>query len=138
MPEQLQAFVRGMDGNLWLETGPWGNVDETMEFRKPVDANVNDIQPIDEDTIFVLGHDGNLWLETGPFVSVEQTMQTRTLFETNVISWEASVFVGGNAYEVYLIDGDQNLWYYPPYEDRQQVDASAYACFPIFTPPSLF
>ena len=30
MPNQGQAFVLGTYGNLWLETGPWGNIPQMI------------------------------------------------------------------------------------------------------------
>jgi hypothetical protein len=45
MQNQNQAFVRGTDGNLWLETGPWGNISQMIQRRLQVDANV-DLPPV--------------------------------------------------------------------------------------------
>ena len=131
------VFVNGSDLNLWLETsnGQW-DMSYTIEFRKPVDANVNDLQPVDSNTIFVMGHDGNLWLETGPFESISQTVATRKPVETNVIVFEALY----PSLEVYLIDGDLNLWYEsPPYgpSNRLLVDKNVNACFPLYSYPSI-
>jgi hypothetical protein len=86
-----------------------------MQSRQPVDSNVNDIQPLDADTIFVMGRDGNLWLETstnGNFVSGDQTIKTRTLITTDDIG--ASVAL--NKEEVSCTDSGLNLWYaYSPW-----------------------
>ena len=129
------VFVIGNDLNLWRETGPWGNVEFTIEFRNAVDANANDIQPLDENTVFVAGHDGNLWLETGPFWSVSQTIETRQFVDTNVLGFGVLY----PSLEIYLVDGDQNLWFeVSPYwaPNRQIVDANVNSCYPVYTFPS--
>jgi hypothetical protein len=110
-----------------------------MQSRQPVDSNVNDIQPLDADTIFVMGHDGNLWLETstnGNFVSGDQTIKTRTLITTNDIG--ASVAL--NKEEVYCTDSGLNLWYaYSPWgpSNRSKVDSNVNGCYSLYSPPSL-
>lgn len=84
MTTQLQAFVLGTDGNLWLETGPFGNVGQTIATRRQIDGNVSNLysqvgeshvwrtafQALNPGEIFVCGTDGNLWLEHAPFNSV--------------------------------------------------------------------
>ena len=60
-------IVLGTDGNLWLEYAPFGNVPLG---RQQVDANVQDFQGLDNQTILVLGTDGNLALERAPFGNV--------------------------------------------------------------------
>jgi len=107
------------------------DVSNTIEFRLPVDANVNDIQPIDFNTIFVLGHDGALWLETGPFGDIDQTIQTRTAVYNEAIAFEAV-----NTDEVYILDGNQQLWLASsPFSknDYQLVDYSVNACYPLWS-----
>jgi len=59
------VFVRGEDGNLWLEQPlpgvGWGAVPPPERWQ--IDANVAAFQAFDLEHVFVLGTDGNLWLE---------------------------------------------------------------------------
>jgi hypothetical protein len=116
MPNQLQIFVRGTDGNLWLETGPFGNVNNTIATRTQVDANVSNIfsqvgegriwrtpfQAINAEEIYVLGSDNKLWLEHGPFGSVPPS---RSLVDGNVDTFQA-VDLG----TVFVLGTDGKLW----------------------------
>ena len=43
MTNQIQVFVRGMDGNLWLETGPFNNIAQTIATRIQIDSNVSNL-----------------------------------------------------------------------------------------------
>jgi hypothetical protein len=112
------AFVLGDDGNLWLETGPWGTVPPA---RTQVDGNVAACQPLGPDSVYVLGSDGNLWLETGPWGTVPPA---RTQVDGNVINFQAL-----DATQVYVLGSDRNLWFesgpwgtVPP--QRTQVDGN--------------
>jgi hypothetical protein len=62
-----QAYVLGVDGNLWLETAPWGKVPPA---REQVDGNVAGFWPLSASEAYVLGTDGNLWLENAPWGTV--------------------------------------------------------------------
>jgi len=72
------VLVLGMDGKLWLEKPPFGNVPPA---RVQVDGNVKAFQGIDSQTVLVLGTDGNLWLEHAPFGNVPPG---RTQIDANV------------------------------------------------------
>ena len=145
-----QIFVRGNDGNLWLETGPFGTVPlpscpqpqllPPASCRVQVDGNVSNIfsqvgenrvwrtpfQALDPNTVFVLGSDNNLWLEYAPFgVSVPPH---RNQIDGNVDTFQA---LDPNTVLVQGTDG--NLWLefapfgvlIPPL--RTQVDGSVNA-----------
>ena len=145
MMANQQIFVRGNDGNLWLETGPFGAVPLPPcvvpgqgSCRVQVDGNVSNIfsqvgenrvwrtpfQALDQNTIFVLGSDNNLWLEFAPFGTVPPK---RTQIDANVDTFQA---LDQNTVLVQGTDG--NLWLeispfgtVPPY--RTQVDGSVNA-----------
>lgn len=116
MANQIQAFVLGSDGNLWLETGPFINISETLATRQQVDANVTNIysqvgeshiwytgfQAINPGEIYVLGTDNNLWLEHAPFNSVPPS---RNQVDANVQTFQA-VDLG----TVFVLGTDGNLW----------------------------
>jgi hypothetical protein len=143
-----EVYVLGSDLNLWYEPGPFGNLNITQSNRTQIDANVNDFQGLrlsseagssingsSADVIFILGHDGNLWMVQGPYNGVAHTVATRQFVEENVISFGAL-----NTSEMYLIDGNLNLWYETtPFgsQNRQQVDGNAVACQPLYS-ESLF
>jgi hypothetical protein len=148
MMANQQIFVRGNDGNLWLEYGPFGQVplpqcglvsQTRASCRVQVDGNVSNIfsqvgenrvwrtpfQALDQNTIFVLGSDNNLWLEYGPFLGV--IPPPRDQVDANVDTFEA---LDKNTVLVQGTDG--NLWLelspfgsVPPY--RTQVDGSVNA-----------
>ena len=144
MVNQKQAFVRGTDGNLWLETGPWGNVPQMIQNRLQVDMMVNDtfaqvggnriwrppFQPLSANEIFVLGFDGNLWRETGPFGDVSQIMATRLQVDGTV-----SQFWALDSETLFVLGTDGNLWLETgpwgdfPYmiQNRLQVDGTVSA-----------
>ncbi len=138
MTNQIQVFVRGTDGNLWLETGPFDDLSYTIANRVQVDANVSNIfsqvgenrvwrtafQALNAAEIYVLGSDNNLWLEHAPFGSVPPS---RTQIDSNVDTFQAMDL--GN---VYVLGTDGNLWLetapfgnVPP--SRVQVDGSVLA-----------
>jgi len=147
--DQGTVYVLGNDLNLWYEPGPFGDMNISLSNRTQIDANVNDFQPLrvstdggstisgsNADVIFILGHDSNLWLVQGPYGGVSHTMQTRQFVDGNVISFGAV-----DTSNVFVIDGNLNLWYEtPPYgaQHRQQVDGNTVACQPLFPPEQLF
>jgi hypothetical protein len=60
------VYVVGTDGILWLETGsPFGN--QLPPVRVPVDENVIDMWPVDDQNVYVLDIAQTLWFEHGPF-----------------------------------------------------------------------
>ncbi len=138
MANQLQIFVRGTDGNLWLETGPFGNVQRTIETRTQIDANVSNLysqagvnrvwrtpfQAINPGEVYVLGSDDNLWLEHAPFGAVPPS---RIQVDGNVSTFQA-VDLG----TILVLGTDGNLWLetapfgnVPPH--RIQIDSSVQA-----------
>ena len=101
-------YVKGTDGNLWLEKGPFGqvplpscgsnNIQQQNQCRIQVDANVASVNntsayygiygpmgapagfcALDDNTVFVLGSDRKLWLEYGPFGQIPLPNQAPTL-----------------------------------------------------------
>ena len=65
------AYVLDTKGNLWLDSGPWGEVPPA---RQQVDAGVSAFQALSSSSIYVLGN-GNLWLESGPWGKVPPARQ---------------------------------------------------------------
>jgi hypothetical protein len=59
------VLVLGTDGNLWLESSPFGV--PVPPARQQVDGSVQAFQALDTQPVLVLGRDRNLWLEHGPF-----------------------------------------------------------------------
>ncbi|CEG58765.1 hypothetical protein [Legionella fallonii] len=138
MSNQLQMFVRGTDGNLWLETGPFGDVQRTIATRTQIDANVSNLysqagvnriwrtpfQAINPGEVYVLGSDDNLWLEHAPFGAVPPS---RIHVDANVSTFQA-VDLG----TILVLGTDGNLWLetapfgnVPPH--RQQIDGNVQA-----------
>jgi hypothetical protein len=98
-----RAYVLGVDGNLWLENGPWGTVPPA---RQQVDGNVKAFQTIDASHVFVLGTDGKLWLETGPWGTVPPSRMQ--IGGGNVVAFQAlSALQGG---KVFVLAGDGTFW----------------------------
>jgi hypothetical protein len=62
-----EIIMLGIDGNLWLEEAPFGQVPPK---RQQVDSHVWTFQAVDANSVFVLGSDGKLWLEHAPFGKV--------------------------------------------------------------------
>jgi hypothetical protein len=93
-------FVLGLNGNLWLEQAPFGNLPPA---RKQVDGTVFTFQPLSNDTVAVLGTDGKLWLEQAPFGKVPPA---RTQIDGSVQAFQA---LDSQTMLVLGIDG--NLWY---------------------------
>jgi hypothetical protein len=138
MAAQIQAFVLGSDGNLWLETGPFNDLARTLATRQQIDANVSNLysqvgesrvwrtgfQAINAGEIFVLGTDNTLWLEHAPFNSVPPS---RTQIDSNVETFQA-IDVG----TVFVLGTDGNLWletapFWNAPSARQQVDGNVLA-----------
>lgn len=144
MTTQQQLFVLGSDGNLWLETGPFGNVAQTTAKRLPVDGNVSKVysqvsesriwrtafQALSATEVFVLGSDGKLWLENSPFGNISQTIAKRLAVDANVQTFQVM-----DINTVFVLGTDGNLWLETaPFGDisqviahRQQVDANVLA-----------
>jgi hypothetical protein len=127
MPNEMQAFVRGQDGNLWLETGPWGDVAGTIQRRLQVDGSVSQVfdqvggsriwrpafQPLSAEAIYVLGSDGNLWFETAPqgangaqWGDVASTIATRQQVDGSVQAFQVM-----DAQTLFVLGNDGNLWF---------------------------
>jgi hypothetical protein len=83
----LKTFVLGTDGNLWLESSPFG-VSIPPTTRKQVDGSVRAFQALDTRTVLVLGTDGNLWLESSPF-GVKFPPDNRTQVDASVQAFQA-------------------------------------------------
>jgi hypothetical protein len=94
-----EVLVLGSDGNLWLESGPWGAVPPA---RQHVDADVARFWPLGPNEIYVLGLDGNLWFESGPWGTVPPTRQP---VDGNVAAFEPL-----NAVWALVLGKDGNLW----------------------------
>jgi hypothetical protein len=135
--EQFKIFVLGLDGNLWLEHGPYG---APPPARVQVDANVVAFQPLSDSEVLVLGSDGNLWLEHGPFGQqvppVRQQVDGNVFIPAPVASGQIPVVCSFQALsdtEVFVLGFDGNLWLehgpfgqqIPPI--RQQVDGNVLA-----------
>jgi NHL repeat len=135
-PQNMAIFVLGSDGNLWLETGPFGT--QIPPARLQVDSNAVAFQAPDVNDVIVLGSDGNLWLETQPFGNVAQTIQTRRQIDGNVAAFQA-VLSGYGDY-IFVLGTDGNLWWetWPPsgsvaqtIATRQQIDANVKKFVPL-------
>ncbi|MDR3502285.1 MAG: hypothetical protein P4L79_06845 [Legionella sp.] len=135
MATQLQTFVLGSNGNLWLETGPFGDTARTIATRQQIDANVTNLysqvgenhvwrtgfQALNPGEIYVLGTDNNLWLEHAPFNSIPPS---RIQIDANVETFQA-IDLG----TVFVLGTDGNLWLeHGPFDKipppRQQVDGN--------------
>jgi hypothetical protein len=113
MPDQ-EIFVLGSDGNLWLETAPFGPL-HIPPFRTPVDGNVDlfaAFQAFSSQQVLVCGSDGKLWLEQGPFGTVPLPESgyppnpgTRSQLDGNV-----AAFWAWSPGEVFVVGRDGRLW----------------------------
>jgi hypothetical protein len=140
-----QIFVLGSDGNLWLETGPFGDVAKTIATRSQVDATVSNLysqvgenriwrtgfQALSPTEIFVLGTDGNLWQETSGLPwNVVTTVANRLQVDAHVGTFQVL-----DSNTVLVLGSDGNLWLETgPFGDvgqvvsrRQQIDARVLA-----------
>lgn len=130
-PRNMVVYVLGSDGNLWLETGPFGN--QIPPRRLQVDGSVSAFQALDGNNVFVLGSDRNLWLEMWPYGNIAQTVKTRLQVDANVGAFQVIVSPYGN--KVFVLGTDGNLWSetWPSgsvaqtIKTRQQIDANARA-----------
>ncbi len=113
------VYVIGKDGNLWLESGPFGS--KVPPPRVQVDGNALGVWGVDAEEAFVLGSDLNLWQVNAPFgkVPLPDCSQTsgfgkgfgcRTLVHSNVAAFGYFPDAGG----VYVIDGNLDLWQVGP------------------------
>ena len=80
-----QAYVLGEDGNLWLESAPWGNVPPS---REQVDDNVAALQALSATQAYVLGKDGNMWLESGPWGHVPPSREQVNVTALQALTWD--------------------------------------------------
>jgi len=110
-----QIFVRGNDGNLWLETGPFGTVPPS---RVQVDGNVLQFWAPDPTpgSVFVLGSDLNLWYEPAPFGDLNIMESNRSQIDSNANDFQPLSFLNGTS-AVLVLGHDGNLWLeYAPYK----------------------
>ena len=134
-PGNMAIYVLGSDGNLWFETGPFGQ--QIPPNRLQVDANVLAFQALDGNDVFVLGSDGNLWLETWPFGNLASTIQRRLQLDGNVAAFQAIVSSFGN--KVFVLGKDRTLWWEPwptgnvgqTVANREIVDANVQTFFAL-------
>jgi hypothetical protein len=95
------VFVLGTDGNLWNETGPWGQVPPPS--RMQVDGNVAAFQALSLGEAYVLGTNGNLWHEMGPWGIVPPPIRQQV--DGNVAAFQAL-----SSTEAFVLGTDGNLW----------------------------
>jgi hypothetical protein len=106
--ENMVLYVLGSNGNLWLESGPFGNQIPPPNSLQ-VDANVIAFQGLDGNNVFVLGQNGNLWLEMWPFGN--QIPPNRLQLDGNVRAFQA--IQSGFGDKVFVLGTDDNLWWEP-------------------------
>jgi hypothetical protein len=110
-----EAFVLGMDGNLWLERGEFDG-QQVPPPRSQIDGNVVAFQALSNSEIFVLGSDGKLWLEHAPFGQVpprRDPVATNVAIPLPVASGKVPVvcpFQALSDQEVLVLDNGSNLW----------------------------
>jgi hypothetical protein len=109
-----EIFVLGSDGNLWLESGPYGPP-HIPPFRTPVDGNVDlfaSFQAFSSEEVFVCGSDGNLWLEQGPFGTVPPPESSYPPGPSSRYRIDGNVagFLAWSPGEVFVVGRDGNLW----------------------------
>ncbi len=104
----FQAFdtsnvaVLGFDRNLWLETGPWGQIPPS---RQQIDANVNTFVSTGGPNEFaIIGSDNKLWFATAPW---GQVPPQRTLIDANV----QAAFPNRQLAQYFVLGLDGKLWY---------------------------
>ncbi|MGC1321714.1 MAG: hypothetical protein WA849_06005 [Candidatus Udaeobacter sp.] len=127
-PRNMCIYVLGSDGNLWFETGPFGN--QVPPPRLQVDGNVAAFQALDGNNVVVLGTDGNLWYEVWPFGNVQEVIKNRKQVDGNVGAFQAVLSGYGN--NIFVLGTDGNLWCetWPPVnvketiKTRKQIDAN--------------
>jgi len=119
----IEAYVLGSDGNLWLESAPWGNPPPS---RQQVGrGGLAAFCPVaGTNQVLVLSTDGTLWLNT-----VGQGA-TGPQVDGNVAAFDGNVTL--NVQRAYVLGTDGNLWLeqgpwgtVPP--TRQQVDGNVKA-----------
>ena len=95
-----EVLVLDREGNLWMETAPWG---ASPPARTKVDGNVAAFCPtVGKDLIYVLGKDGSLWLEQGPWGTVPPP---RHLVDESVAAFEPF-----DDHQCLILGKDGNLW----------------------------
>jgi hypothetical protein len=111
----IEAFVLGMDGNLWLERGEFEG-QQVPPPRSQIDGNVVGFQALSDSEIFVLGSDGRLWLEHAPFGQVpprRDPVAENVAIPLPVASGRVPVvcpFQALSDQEVLVLDNSGNLW----------------------------
>ena len=147
MPNPMHAFVLGTDGNLWLETGPWGNISQVIQRRQLVDQNVSRIfaqvggfrtwrpafQPLSTSELYVIRADGSLWYEYQPVPIAA--------WQKAPVDNDVSQICALDSNTVYVLGSDGNLWLETgPWgsiantiQDRLQVDGSVQGFQPLDT-----
>jgi hypothetical protein len=130
----VQAFVLGLDGNLWSLNG----VDDPYTMTSTqVDGNVAAFQVLSDSQALVLGSNGNLWLENGPWGPIPPP---RTLVAANV-AVPAPVAQGAptvfsfqalSDQQVFALDSSGNLWleqfpFAPEINPPTQIDGNVLA-----------
>jgi len=137
VPENMNIYVLGSDGNLWFETGPFGP-NHVPPKRLPIDNNVMAFQALGPNQAVVLGADGNLWLENWPYGDVAQTVKTRLQIDGNVAAFQTVLSSYQNC--IFVLGNDGSLWHenWPPSGDvtqtiasRQVVDENVKAFWPL-------
>jgi hypothetical protein len=107
------VFVLGLDGNLWREHPPFGQVPPK---REQVDGNVVAFQALSDTDVFVLGSDGNLWHEHAPFGQAppkREPVDGNVALPLPVADGEIPVLRSFQALsdtEVLVLHSDGNLW----------------------------
>lgn len=147
MPNPMHAFVLGTDGNLWLETGPWGNIGQVIQQRQLVDQNVSQIfaqvggfrtwrpafQPLSISELFAIHTDGSLWFEYQPVPNAA--------WQRYPVDDDVSQIYALDSNTVYVLGSDGKLWLeIGPWgsiantiRDRLQVDGSVQGFQPLDT-----
>jgi hypothetical protein len=130
------VFVLGLDGNLWREHPPFGQVPPK---REQVDGNVVAFHALSDTDVFVLGSDGKLWREYGSFGQVppkqRDPVDGNVALPLPVAEGEIPVLRSFQALSdtnVFVLDNDGNLWFEQgPFGQQhlppQQVDGNVVA-----------
>jgi hypothetical protein len=116
-PRQMTIYVLGSNGNLWMETGPFGN--QIPPPRIQVDGNATGFQALDGNNVVVLGSDRNLWFETWPFGN--QIPPHRVQVDAGVRLFNTVLSPFGNT--IFVLRTDNSLWSenWPPSGERQRI-----------------
>jgi hypothetical protein len=98
-PATQSVFVLDVDGTLWLEDPPFGQVPPR---RHQVDTNVRTFQSLGEHRVFVLGNDGTLSLDQGTFGTLAATKQQ---IDRNLVNFQAL-----DSQNIIVLGSDAKLW----------------------------